>query len=112
MNPTVLVPALSRHERALIARLRTPAQVQAWLNALPYNVEKGGETLRSFRGVVRTGSSQMLPVSDFPNLLPSLFVTRGSVTPCAATPSVRLMRSVPAVMFPHWSLPPICNVTP
>ena len=42
-------------ERRLIARLRTPAEVQGWLNALPYNMETGGETLRSFRGVVRTG---------------------------------------------------------
>lgn len=40
-------------ERALIARLNTPAKVQAWLNALPYNTEKGGETLRSFRPVAR-----------------------------------------------------------
>jgi hypothetical protein len=34
--------------------------VQGWLNALPYNVEKGGETLRSFRGVVRTGMAHCL----------------------------------------------------
>jgi hypothetical protein len=34
--------------------------VQAWLNALPYNTEKGGETLRSFRGVVRTGMAHCL----------------------------------------------------
>lgn len=39
-------------ERRLITRLRSPAAVQAWLNALPYNHEIGGETLRSFRGVV------------------------------------------------------------
>jgi hypothetical protein len=32
---------------------RTPRQVQRWLHALPYNNEVGGETLRSFRGVVR-----------------------------------------------------------
>jgi hypothetical protein len=44
-------------ERRLIARLRTPAAVQQWLNALPYNQERGGETLRSFRGVVRTGTA-------------------------------------------------------
>ena len=44
-------------ERRLIARLRTPAAVQAWLNALPYNQERGGETLRSFRGVVRHGTA-------------------------------------------------------
>ena len=42
-------------ERRLIARYRTPLAVQRWLNALPYNHEPHGETLRSFRGVVRTG---------------------------------------------------------
>jgi hypothetical protein len=47
-------------ERRVIARLRTPGAVQHWLNELPYNVEKGGETLRSFRGVVRTGTSHCL----------------------------------------------------
>ena len=44
-------------ERRLIARLRTPAAVQRWLNSLPYNSEPHGETLRSFRGVVRTGTA-------------------------------------------------------
>jgi hypothetical protein len=58
-------PALSRRERALIARLATPAQVQAWLNALDYNVEPGGETLRSFRGVVRTQSAHCLEAALF-----------------------------------------------
>jgi len=43
-----------------VDRLRTPTAVQAWLNALPYNAEKGGETLRSFRGVVRTGTAHCL----------------------------------------------------
>jgi hypothetical protein len=47
-------------ERRVIARLRTPAAVQRWLNELPYNSEKGGETLRSFRGVVRTGTAHCL----------------------------------------------------
>ena len=47
-------------ERRIIARLRTPAAVQHWLNELPYNQEKGGETLRSFRGVVRTGTAHCL----------------------------------------------------
>jgi len=49
------VLALTAAERRLIARLRTPAVVQGWLNALPYNMETRGETLRTFRGVVRTG---------------------------------------------------------
>jgi len=47
-------------ERRLIARLRTPAAVQHWLNDLPYNNETGGETLRSFRGVVEHGTAHCL----------------------------------------------------
>ncbi len=47
-------------ERRIIARLRTPGAVQRWLNALPYNTEKGGETLRSFRSVVRRGTAHCL----------------------------------------------------
>ena len=43
-----------------MARLRTPSAVQAWLNAMPYNDEVGGETQRSFRGVVRTGRAHCL----------------------------------------------------
>lgn len=41
-------------------QLRTPAAVQGWLNAMPYNDEVGGETLRSFRGVVKTGRAHCL----------------------------------------------------
>lgn len=43
----------TRAEQGLIARLNTPAKVQQWLNALRYNTEQGGETLRSFRPVAR-----------------------------------------------------------
>jgi hypothetical protein len=47
-------------------RLRTPAAVQAYLNALPYNQEPGGRaTLRSFRGVVRTGCAHCLEAALF-----------------------------------------------
>ena len=55
-------PALpsTPRERRLIARLRTPDAVQCWLNALRYNTERGAETLRSFRGVVRTGTAHCL----------------------------------------------------
>jgi hypothetical protein len=54
--------AFSPSERRLIARLRTPALVQAWLNRLPYNREKPpiGETQRSFRGVVRHRTAHCL----------------------------------------------------
>lgn len=58
MTPPALT--LTAAERALVARLRTPSAVQAWLNALPYNTETGGETLRSFRGVVRAGAAHCL----------------------------------------------------
>ena len=49
-------------ERALIDRLRTPAAVQRFLNALPYNTEPppGRATLRSFRGVVRHHTAHCL----------------------------------------------------
>jgi hypothetical protein len=52
--------ALTPKERRLVARLKTPQAVQAWLNALPYNMEVGAETLRSFRGVVHTGTAHCL----------------------------------------------------
>ena len=47
-------------ERRLIERLRTPDAVQQWLNELPYNTEKGGDTMRGFRGVVRTRTAHCL----------------------------------------------------
>jgi hypothetical protein len=47
-------------ERRLVSRLRSPAAVQRWLNHLPYNTEPAGETLRAFRGVVRTGTAHCL----------------------------------------------------
>ena len=49
-------------ERRLIARLRTPAAVQRFLNSLPYNTEPppGRATLRSFRGVVRHHTAHCL----------------------------------------------------
>jgi len=47
-------------ERRLVHRLRTPNAVQRWLNSLPYNTENEGDTMRSFRGVVRTGTVHCL----------------------------------------------------
>jgi hypothetical protein len=50
----------------VIARLRTPRAVQAFLNALPYNPEPHGRaTLRSFRGVVRSGCAHCLEAALF-----------------------------------------------
>jgi hypothetical protein len=71
---TDLPPAASRPERRdflaaerrILARLRTPLQVQRFLNHLPYNNEPGGRaTLRSFRGVVRHGSAHCLEAALF-----------------------------------------------
>jgi hypothetical protein len=55
-------PALSftAAERRTIAQLRTPNAVQSWLNNLAYNNERAGETLRSFRGVVRRRTAHCL----------------------------------------------------
>ncbi len=46
---------LKNDERRLVSALKTPAAVQRFLNALPYNTEPppARATLRSFRGVVR-----------------------------------------------------------
>jgi hypothetical protein len=55
----------TRAERALIARLNTPSKVQRWLNALPYNTETGGETLRSFRPVARLETAHCLEAALF-----------------------------------------------
>jgi len=49
----------------LIERLRTPKQVQDYLRKLPYNREKVGETLRTFRGVVRQGEAHCLEAALF-----------------------------------------------
>jgi hypothetical protein len=58
-------PPLTPAERTIIRTLRTPAAVQAWLNALEYNVERGAETLRTFRGVVRTRTAHCLEAALF-----------------------------------------------
>ena len=54
--------AFTPAERRVVRRLRTPLLVQRYLNALPYNTEPppGRATLRSFRGVVRTGTAHCL----------------------------------------------------
>jgi hypothetical protein len=55
----------TRAERALIARLNTPAKVQRWLNALPYNTEEGGETQHSFRPVIRLRKAHCMEAALF-----------------------------------------------
>ena len=52
--------AFTTKEWKLIQRLRTPAQVQAWLTLLPYNWERQGGTMRSFREVVKRNEAHCL----------------------------------------------------
>jgi hypothetical protein len=47
-------------ERRLIRRLRSPILVQRFLNRLPYNTERGRETLRSFRQALRYRTAHCL----------------------------------------------------
>jgi hypothetical protein len=56
---------LSGAEKRLIRRLRTPRDAQRYLNRLPYNTETKGETLRSFRQVVRHGTAHCLEAALF-----------------------------------------------
>jgi hypothetical protein len=68
VNPKRVEPPqlpFTKAERALIARLNSPAKVQRWLNALPYNTEKGGETLRGFRPVARLKTAHCLEAALF-----------------------------------------------
>ena len=44
----------------LIQRLNSPAKVQRWLTALPYNWERKGGTMRSFREVVKRNEAHCL----------------------------------------------------
>jgi hypothetical protein len=57
--------AFTPAERRLIARLRTPVEVQRYLNRLPYNTEEKGETFRSFREVVRHGRAHCAEAALF-----------------------------------------------
>lgn len=52
--------AFTPAERRIIEQHRTPEQVQRFLRKLPYNWERQGETLRSFRQVVRLQTAHCL----------------------------------------------------
>ena len=58
-------PAFTRSEQRLVAALPTPLLVERWLRRLPYNYEKGGETLRTFRRVVRDHTAHCLEAALF-----------------------------------------------
>lgn len=52
--------AFRAQEWSIIERCRTPRLVQSYLRSLPYNWERQGETLRTFRGVVKHGEAHCL----------------------------------------------------
>lgn len=52
--------AFTAEEWEIIASHRTPLQVQRYLTAMPYNWERNGATLRSFRGVVSYNEAHCL----------------------------------------------------
>ncbi len=52
--------AFTRRERRIIDAAPSPEKVQRWLESLPYNHERRGETLRTFRGVVRANQVHCL----------------------------------------------------
>lgn len=62
MTSAPALDSFTAEERRIIRRLGTPAAVQRFLNALPYNNEPppGRATLRSFRGVVRHGTAHCI----------------------------------------------------
>ena len=47
------VLGLAKREFALLRRLRTPQEIQSYLNSIPINHEVGGETMWSVREVIR-----------------------------------------------------------
>ena len=55
--------AFTKREWKLIELLHTPAQVQGFLSSLPYNWEREGGTLRSFREVLKRNEAHCLEAS-------------------------------------------------
>lgn len=50
----------TKEEREIIKKHRTPKQVQRFLSSFPYNWERNGATLRSFREVIKRGEAHCL----------------------------------------------------
>src|SRR5437879_5597612 len=60
IQPPQAPDVFTREERRIIQRHRTPEQVEQFLRRLPYNWELHGDTLRSFRQVVRHKTAHCL----------------------------------------------------
>lgn len=52
--------SFTQKEKTLLQKLNTPAEVQDFLNGLPFNFETGGETLKSPLFVLREGKAHCL----------------------------------------------------
>lgn len=59
-RPIAARDGFTAKEWRIIQQHRTPEQVQQFLRRLPYNWERGGDTLRSFRQVVRLNTAHCL----------------------------------------------------
>ena len=60
MNRSPSREAFTAKEWQLIQRLNTPAKIQRWLTLMPYNWERDGGTMRSFREVVKRNHAHCL----------------------------------------------------
>jgi len=60
MNVTPAPEAFTRKEWRLIESLNTPARVQRFFSTMPYNWEKQGGTMRSFREAVKRNQAHCL----------------------------------------------------
>jgi hypothetical protein len=60
MNSKPPREAFTAREWKIIETTNTPARVQRFLSQMPYNWERGGATLRSFREVVQRGEAHCL----------------------------------------------------
>ena len=56
---------LTREEQQVFGRLSSPWKIQRYLDELPYNKEKGGETCRSPRRVIRDGTAHCFEAALF-----------------------------------------------
>jgi hypothetical protein len=61
--------AFTEKEWEVIRRLRTPLEVQRYLMKLPYNWQREGPTLRSFREVLKRGGAQCLEGALFATVI-------------------------------------------
>ncbi len=80
------VGSFTKRENSLMRKLNTPAKVQDFLGGLPFNFEKGGETLKSPILTLRTRKAHcfegallgayILSLHDFPPLILHLKATK------------------------------------